>query len=77
MGHAKRLPLFLNETAETESDKVTITKVNVDQQQQIAGKFKVKSIPTLIMFKDRIEINRFVGYKPKRFLMKQISLASV
>ena len=72
----KMIAPVLNEIAETESDKVTIAKVNVDHQQQIANKFKVKSIPTLIMFKDGKEINRFVGYKPKRFLMKQVSLAS-
>lgn len=75
-GPCKMIAPVLNEIAETESDKVTVAKVNVDHQQQIAGKFKVKSIPTLIMFKDGKEINRFVGYKPKRFLMKQVNLAS-
>jgi thioredoxin 1 len=76
-GPCQMIAPVLNDIAETESDKVTVAKVNVDNQQQIAGKFKVKSIPTLIMFKDGKEINRFVGYKPKRFLMKQVSLASV
>jgi len=74
-GPCKMIAPVLNEIAETESDKVTIAKVNVDYQQDLAGKFKVKNIPTLIMFKDGKEINRFVGYKPKRFLMKQVNLA--
>lgn len=74
-GPCKMIAPVLNEIAETESDKVTIAKVNVDHQQDLAGKFKVKNIPTLIMFKDGKEINRFVGYKPKRFLMKQVHLA--
>ncbi len=74
-GPCKMIAPVLNEIAETESDKVTIAKVNVDHQQDLAGKFKVKNIPTLIMFKDGKEINRFVGYKPKRFLMKQVNMA--
>jgi len=75
-GPCKMIAPVLNNIAETENDKVTIAKVNVDHQQELAGKFKVKSIPTLIMFKDGKEINRFVGYKPKSFLMKQVKLAS-
>ena len=74
-GPCQTIAPVLNEIAETESEKVTVAKVNVDNQQQIASKLKVKSIPTLVMFKDGKEINRFVGYKPKRFLMKQVDSA--
>lgn len=41
--------------------KVKFAKVNVDDNSDIAGKFKVMSIPTLIAFKDGKEIKRFVG----------------
>ncbi len=75
-GPCQMIAPVLNDIAETESDKVTIAKVNVDHQQELAGKFKVKCIPTMIMFKDGKEINRYVGYKPKSFLMKQVKLAS-
>ncbi len=61
----------LNDIAETEN-RVTIAKVNVDQHQQLAQKYKVRSIPTLIMFRDGIEVQRYVGVKTKKFLMNEI-----
>jgi thioredoxin 1 len=61
----------LNEIAETEN-RVTIAKVNVDKHQQLAQKYKVRSIPTLIMFRDGIEVQRYVGVKMKKFLMNEI-----
>jgi thioredoxin 1 len=61
----------LNDIAETEN-RVTIAKVNVDQHQQLAQKYKVRSIPTLIMFRDGVEVQRYVGVKTKKFLMNEI-----
>jgi len=64
----------LNEIAEEYSDKVTIAKVNVDQQKQVAQKFKIRNIPTLILFKDGKELKRITGVKPKRALLKEIGI---
>ncbi|MBN1185077.1 MAG: thioredoxin [Bacteroidales bacterium] len=63
----------LNEIAE-ENDNVTIAKVNVEQNQQLAQKFKIRNIPTLILFKDGKELKRILGVKPKRVLLKEISI---
>jgi len=62
----------LNDVAEELDGKVKVGKVDVDQNQALAAKFKVRSIPTLILFKDGKEINRFVGVKDKNFLLKQL-----
>lgn len=62
----------LNDVAEELNGKVKVAKVDVDQNQALAAKFKVRSIPTLILFKDGKEINRFVGVKDKSFLLKQL-----
>ena len=70
-GPCKMVAPVLNDMAETE-ENITIAKVNVDQQQPLAQKFKVRNIPTLIMFKDGVEVRRFVGVKTKRFLMKEV-----
>lgn len=64
----------LNDIAETEDD-ITVAKVNVDDQQPLAKKFKVRNIPTLILFKDGTEVHRFVGVKSKRAIMKQVNVA--
>ena len=62
----------LNEVAEELDGKVKVAKVDVDQNQSLSAKFKVRSIPTLIIMKDGKEINRFVGVKDKSFLLKQL-----
>lgn len=41
--------------------KVRFAKVNVDNNSELAGKFKVMSIPTMIIFKDGKEVERIVG----------------
>jgi thioredoxin 1 len=70
-GPCKMVAPILNDIAETE-DRVTVAKVNVDKQQQLAQKFKVRNIPTLIMFRDGTEVRRYVGVKPKKFILKEI-----
>ena len=62
----------LNELAEETNGKVTIAKLNVDEAQSTASKFKVRSIPTMILFKNGKEIHRFVGVKTKDYLMKEL-----
>ena len=59
---------ILNDVASELSGDMYVGKVNVDQCQALASKFRVRSIPTLILFKNGKEINRFVGVKQKDFL---------
>ena len=68
----KMMAPVLNEIAEKESDKIKVAKVNVEYNQHLAKKFKVKNIPTLIIFQDGKEIKRIMGYKTKKVLMKEI-----
>ena len=49
-----------------------VGKVNIEQYQSIAQKYQVRNIPTMILFKNGKEINRFVGVKSKEFLLQQI-----
>jgi len=63
----------LNNVASELSGNSHVGKVNIEQYQSLAQKFKVRSIPTLILFKNGTEINRFVGIKSKDFLLKEIA----
>ena len=63
----------LNEVADELAGNSHVGKVNIEQFQSLAQKFKVRSIPTLILFKNGREINRFVGVKSKDFLLQQLS----
>ncbi|MFW6309733.1 MAG: thioredoxin [Prolixibacteraceae bacterium] len=73
-GPCKVIAPVLNEIADTE-EKVTVAKVNVDHHQPLAKKFKVRNIPTLILFKDGAEVHRFVGVKSKKAIMKEVNEA--
>jgi thioredoxin 1 len=62
----------LNDVAAELTGNSQVGKVNIEEFQSLAQKYQVRSIPTLILFKNGVEVNRFVGIKPKEFLLKQI-----
>jgi thioredoxin 1 len=62
----------LNDIADSENVDVTIGKVNVDNNQQLAQKYKIRNIPTLLLFKDGKVEKRITGVKPKKTLLKEI-----
>jgi thioredoxin 1 len=72
-GPCKIIAPVLNDIAETE-ENITVAKVNVDQQQPLAKKFKVRNIPTLVVLKDGVEVHRFVGVKTKRAILKEVGM---
>lgn len=72
-GPCKVMAPILNDMAGTEDINFSIGKVNVDNQQELAQKFKIRSIPTLVMFRNGKEVKRFSGVKTKTFLMKEIN----
>lgn len=63
----------LNEVADELEGNKRVGKVNIEQFQGMAQKFKVRNIPTLVLFKNGKEVNRFVGIKSKDFLLKEIA----
>ena len=58
------------EIAEEYEGKVKVGKVNVDEEDELAEKYGVMSIPTLILFKDGEEAARNVGFAPKAKLVQ-------
>ncbi len=69
----KMMAPVLNETAEELGNTAKIAKLDVDSNRESSAKYGVRSIPTLILFKNGKEVNRFVGVKTKDFLVKEIS----
>jgi thioredoxin len=63
---------LVEELAPSYQGRVVITKMNVDDNPQVAQKFGVTSIPTLMMFKDGKLVDRVVGAMPKGELQKFI-----
>ena len=51
-GPCKMIAPMLNEAATEYADKLSVVKLNVDESPNIAAKFGIRSIPTLMLFKD-------------------------
>jgi thioredoxin 1 len=71
----KTLQPVLEELAEEHGEQVAIAKVNVDDAPKTAGRFKIMSIPTLILFKDGKVFEQAVGMRPKSFLQQWLKAA--
>ncbi len=72
-GPCKRIGPSLEEIADELQGKVTIAKLNVDENPGVAGTYGIRSIPTLMIFKDGKLATQKVGAAPKGELKKWIS----
>ena len=71
-GPCRAIAPMLEEIAREQGDQVTIAKVNVDEHPALAGRFGIRSIPTLMFFKDGALQETLVGVVPKPEILKRI-----
>ncbi len=62
----------LEELAEEYSGRITIAKLDVDQNAKTAGKYGIMSIPNLILFKNGQPVSQIVGFRPKAELKREL-----
>ena len=72
-GPCKMLAPILDEVADEFADKLTIAKLNVDDNPAMAQQFNVMSIPTLLVFKNGEQVKQIVGAKGKAELLNDLS----
>ena len=72
-GPCRMLSPLLDEVEEEMADKITVVKVNVDDADEIAMRFRIMSIPTLLFFKNGAMVDRSVGAMPKSALVEKIN----
>jgi len=72
-GPCKMIAPVLDEIADENPGKIKIAKLNVDDNPDIARRFDVMSIPTMIVFKDGQPDKRMVGAKGKGQLLQELS----
>jgi len=72
-GPCKMLLPVLNDIAEDESIDISVAKINVDQFQQVAAKFKIRNLPTMVLFKNGVEVKRITGVKTKKTILKELA----
>ena len=71
-GPCKMIAPILEEIAEEQGEAIKIAKLNVDEAPDVARRFEVMSIPTLILFKDGEIAKRMVGAKGKGQLLQEL-----
>jgi thioredoxin 1 len=71
-GPCSMMAPVLNDVSKELTGNKHVGKVDIEKYQHLAKKYKVKSIPTMILLKNGQEINRFVGVKSKNYLLQQI-----
>lgn len=71
-GPCKMLGPVLEEVANDMAGKVEIVKVDVDQSQELAMKFGIMSVPTMVIFKDGEVVKQMSGFMPKPQLVSAL-----
>ena len=72
-GPCKALLPIIQKLADEVDGKVKICKVNIDESPEIAGKYSIMSIPTLLIFKDGVVSDQLVGLVQKAKIMDKLS----
>ena len=72
-GPCRMLSPLLDEVEAEMEDKVVVVKVNVDDADEIAMRYRIMSIPTLLFFKNGQMVDRSVGAMPKSALVDKIN----
>ena len=67
-GPCRMVSPIVDEIAE-ETPEILVGKVNVDVEPELAGRFGVMNIPTLVVLKGGVEVNRVTGARPKEQLL--------
>ena len=57
-----------------ENPGITLGKINVDEEMELAMQFGITSIPTLVVMKDGQLVNKAIGYAPKKEILKLLGL---
>lgn len=65
-------PIIEELAQDYQKEKVKIAKVNVDENQALAAQYGVMSIPTLLLFKNGVLVDQFIGVQPKEVLKEKI-----
>ena len=71
-GPCKQLTPVLEKIISKSRDKVTLVKINIDENQQIAAQLRIQSIPAVYAFKDKQIVNAFQGVIPENQIIEFI-----
>lgn len=72
-GPCRMLSPLLDEVEEEMADKIVVVKVNVDDADEVAARYRIMNIPTLLFIKDGQIVDKTVGAMPKTALLERIN----
>lgn len=72
-GPCKKIAPLLDEIAGENADKITIAKLNIDENPDIASAYQIMSIPTMTVFVGGKPVKTIVGAKPKAALQADLA----
>lgn len=72
-GPCKMVSPIIDQVAEEKKDTVKVGKINIDEEEELAAKFRIMSIPTLVVVKDGKVVESSVGVKPKKAILSLLS----
>jgi thioredoxin 1 len=71
-GPCRMIEPIIEELAKEMKGKIVFGKLNVDENQQTSMKYKIMSIPTMLIFKNGALVDQFVGAMPKEMLLQKL-----
>jgi len=72
-GPCRMVAPIVEELAEEYDGKISVGKLDVDQNPRVASRYGIMSIPSLIIFKDGKPVSNIVGFRPKEQLKQSLS----
>jgi thioredoxin 1 len=75
-GPCRVMGYILEEFAQEIGENVTVAKINVDEQPELASRYSIQSIPTIVIFKDGREVDRVMGAVPKKVLSQRLAVVT-
>ena len=71
-GPCRMVAPIVDQLADEYEGKLTVLKLNTDENPQVATTFGIRSIPTLLFFKDGEKVDQVIGYKAKKELQRRL-----
>ena len=71
-GPCRMVGPIVEELAQEYADRVVVGKVNVDENDELAGMFGIRSIPTLLFFKNGQIVDKLIGAAPKPLIESKL-----
>lgn len=71
-GPCKQLAPIVEDIAQEKADVLTVAKLDIEENREIASQYGIMSIPTLMLFKDGKPVRQIIGYRAKGFILGQL-----